>query len=414
MGRLGQGLGGWKGLQGKLIHWKLTLWDWKRLNIGPKVSISRVQPASGLMRFKPEELFMRHLYSFYRILEHDPPDPSQLSAVLLRLCSSAAETVFSICDSLHAPDRHKNISRAASSHSLNVVFKGLARSFNHLTRGFDKLLAIPQADRFRGQVIHSLVKLFGQLLDRLQRESIHHSQSQIRQVLKTVDQPEPARVSNQDNSTPPEPKPDICAHLSQLLASLLSNLDPKKPAHTELLEGILYHLLQRAGQTLHAFVFAEKESESEAEAEKRTDAPPTTTEPQPITTDFDTAIKKAATRHEAKYLIWILKKALAFIDANPSCEQPPTNKTDLEDAARTRLQYTLLKAIFGAGRSDFGMGLNLPRDVDSRVEVDTDVPSVSEEETSEWFKRELWMLVGWEVLGRYVDGDGDGDGDLGE
>ncbi len=162
---------------------------------------------------------------------------------------------------------------------------------------------------------------------------------------------------------------------------------------------------------LHTFVFAENENAGE---EAAIDGLPTTTTDHhaEISTDLDSAVRKASTRHEAKYLVWALRKAMAVADANPnpnsSRDGSSLDKATLDDAARTRLQYTLLKGIFGAEGTDFGEGLSLPRAADAHADIE--VPSVSEDDTSEWFKRELWTLVGWEVVGRHVDVDGVRDG----
>lgn len=93
------------------------------------------------------------------------------------------------------------------------------------------------------------------------------------------------------------------------------------------------------------------------------------------------------------------------VDSAFSLKQP--DKSSLAEAARTRLQYTLLQGVFGAEVEEFGGGLRMPAVAEAAVAVDVELPTVGEEETAEWFKLELWALCGWEVLGRHVEfGDG--------
>lgn len=355
---------------------------------------------------------MRHLYYFCQLLQDDTPNPEKLSSTLVWLSSATAKIIFSVCDLSYRPNNFKDPSAASdapqddgqpfinltSTLPSGTLFRALTRVFSHLIRGFDILNNGSQNPSHQGQVTYSLVKLFSEILDGIQKVSVGISQTGLEKAIRTHgghQGPEPSisEPANQD----PDPRPHLC----RMLTAMLTRLDATKPGHPDLADGCLSLLLQRAGQSLHFFVFDD-------EPNLKNSAP--STDPNLLSRALH-ALKKSAMRDEAKYLIWTLKRAMAILhpqpnpngDSAPSSKQP--DKCSLAEAARTRLQYTLLRGVFGADVEEFGGGLRVP--AVAEVAVDVESPTVGEEETAEWFKLELWALCGWEVLGRHVEfGDG--------
>lgn len=183
-----------------------------------------------------------------------------------------------------------------------------------------------------------------------------------------------------------------------MLVAMFTHINVTKPGHGNLSDGFLYLLLQRAGQRLHFFVFNNELSQKNAKPNNEDHLQSGTIE----------AVEKGAMREEAKYLIWTLKRAMMIVQrqlnqsGNSEASNPP-DKSSLAEAARTRLQYTLLQGVFGADMEEFRGALSMPAVAQGGLDVD--IPTVSEEETVEWFKQELWALCGWEVLGRHIDFD---------
>lgn len=78
-------------------------------------------------------------------------------------------------------------------------------------------------------------------------------------------------------------------------------------------------------------------------------------------------------------------------------------KLNISMLAKERLQRALVNAVFGTQGLEEDSAipvqcLRMPVLSDARVTV----PRVKETEVAEWFKDEVWRLLGWELLGREV------------
>ena len=354
---------------------------------------------------------MRHLYYFCQILRDEVPDLDKLTCTLVWLSSATAKIVSSVCDISHRQNDSKNVSvasEASTDHgqqstkhpsklALGTLFRALSRVFTHLIHGFDTLNNGSQNTTSQGQVTYSLVKLFSEMLDGIHKVSVGISHAGLEKAIRRHgghqehhEGPDPNR------SKTTEQEPDLRALLCRMLIAMLTHVDVTQPGHRNLSDGFLYLLLQRAGQRLHFFVFDDEPSQETSK---------TSNEDQLQSCSID-AVKKRALREEAKYLIWTLKQAMTIVHRQSNAEEAsaasnPRGKSSLREAARTRLQYTLLQGVFGDDVEELRGGLSMP--TAAEIGVDVDLPTVREEETAEWFKQELWALCGWEVLGQHID-----------
>lgn len=379
-----------------------------------------------------DKLFMCQLYSYHRLLQDEAPDPRKLSSILLQLCSAAATIVSSACDALKSqigpkipsttalqtlsPEVTVSSGRKGPEIALGTMCRAHGRTFAHLLQGFDKLNKTTESRGYQGQVIYSFVKLFGDILNSLQSVSVMQSQVQPRTEIRTHTRKGQIEVFEEIDPGTLDKETDPRVHLCRLLVTMIASLEPAKPGHIDILEGFFYVLLERVGKTLYVFVFDEEESPILANRSHGDRL-----QYHGIGANLREALKRKAMQGEAKYLIWTLERAMTFVcrhhSVNPTAKvtkkkikdastskaavSKPPDKTNLSDRARTRLQNTLLKGIFGAGEKEFKDGLRMP--AIAEMDLNAELPTVTEDETAEWFKQEVWRLLGWEILGQHDD-----------
>ena len=207
-----------------------------------------------------------------------------------------------------------------------------------------------------------------------------------------------------------------------LLLALLTHLTPSKNGgHTALYEGILYLLLDAVGKRLFFLTFHhERRNTCEGDI-----------------ASFDESgsedIQKKAASIEVKYLVTLLERAVslapAFLGLASSGElahglkpsraatvkkasttaksnQP---KPSLSVAAKERLQRTLVQCIFGdqnqlhatsdtedeVSNNEFIEVLRKPIQIGPLPQP----PKTHNVDVPQWFREEIWRLVGWDILG---------------
>lgn len=169
--------------------------------------------------------------------------------------------------------------------------------------------------------------------------------------------------------------PPITMGLCKLAVSMLCCLDPTKSTHRKVLEDCLNLLVTRVGKVLESFTIGGRPYGIEWDAKSMANA----------------ASDAEAFEAQAPYLIWMLECTQRF---NLSASLA-TNAMD----ARLRLQNTLLKALYGEQASDsFEPGLKppeFPPDDEIMTNIDGHIGSA---DIRDWFKSEVWRLVGWDVL----------------
>jgi hypothetical protein len=213
-------------------------------------------------------------------------------------------------------------------------------------------------------------------------------------------------------------------HLAMFIRMLLGSLTPiRDGAHAALYEGVLYHLFNRTGKRLFSITFDHERSAS-------------------IAGDIDptrlTKLKAKAVRIEARLLVELLESALkiapAFLGslatttaALPKARGRPRlsssksgvqSKATISIAAKETLQATLIHCMFGEETRDnfedvidddakdgngelvekhgFLERLRRPPPMLPLVQS----PKVEDEGVSQWFREEVWRLIGWDLLGR--------------
>ncbi|KAG8530387.1 uncharacterized protein KY384_004889 [Bacidia gigantensis] len=193
------------------------------------------------------------------------------------------------------------------------------------------------------------------------------------------------------------------AKLCSISVAMLRCLQPNMKGHEEILEGTLFHLLKIVGQRLDWAMwddddFPTVEPEETAQAQ----------------VDGTGVSNHENLKSQAPYLIWLLEKLIEVAAKFPQrapCDMkaiaattkltrpPPCN---LSRPLWIKLQHTLIKAVFGEeGTKDFEPFLH--KQPAPEANLPESQPSRNSEDSRTNFKKEVWRILGWDVLGVYVN-----------
>lgn len=184
-------------------------------------------------------------------------------------------------------------------------------------------------------------------------------------------------------------------YLSEALISItLTEWKVGKAGHSEILEGILFSILDHTGRLVSEAVFKEHVAMSNQPGNITLGAPETSTRSADM---------------EGRYIIPILYAAIGGTSARkqqladilssncPSGSKGQNNaagdRHDLFTKARKRLQETLVKRALGGDELESLSLPTLPDDVDS-----SPISNITVEKYSpEWFLESVWAVLGWEL-----------------
>ncbi|KXT04616.1 hypothetical protein AC578_8652 [Pseudocercospora eumusae] len=198
-------------------------------------------------------------------------------------------------------------------------------------------------------------------------------------------------------------------HLSlytNFLASIIEKLNANTEMHRSLYEGFAYCLLERLGDRLYTAVFGQRRGSTlEDEVMKGAAADSANNEKAQLLGNSDENDRKQM-RLEAPYLIHLLNRLMLtapeFLGSakGRSSNAKSATKHSLTLSARESLQRTLVSCVFGVREEDdddlFKDCLRMPN---ARLDS-TPLPKIKEANVQDWFKNELWKLLGWEILAK--------------
>nr|OQO22459.1 hypothetical protein B0A51_11601 [Rachicladosporium sp. CCFEE 5018] len=299
--------------------------------------------------------------------------------------------------------------------ALRSVLTAAGRVVSAVIIGLMKLSRVDGSHLLQSQVTHAFVTMFDALLDNLHIISTA-------EITGTTGDHSNTPAWSRKTKTKAHNRVNIADHVflngfTVFLTSILSHLDAKHDCHQSLFEGLVFVIIKKLGNSLHAIVFGHPPVTVEESIQ--TFVPADDTQSGITGAPVSDTNAAAYAKLEAPYHLHLLKLALsmapAFLSPTPSTSKSAKakstsklgsiTKTNLTVLAKERLQRTLVNAVFGTE----GVGpendmlleaLRMPVLGDARIPV----PRVKETEVGEWFKEEVWRLLGWEVLGREVDG----------
>lgn len=298
---------------------------------------------------------------------------------------------------------------------LNAKLKITVFTFPRLLESLRKIENSAEGPLFHGQVIHGCVEIFRDLLQHICTLSVvqadhklalsltHNSRNSLTRIGA---RPEPL---SQQTSNSPEKSGSIW-RLCNLLLNLASDLDTNRSSDNDIMEGLLYFLFSRVGAVLKIFVFENDYPEDFL------GVPSSSSQLTAIYPDYEQDQMNA--KAQAAYLIHLLDRLMPFANegsrnasqlSSLTLARPPLGivQQKLAKIPSSVLQDTLLHVIFGvsAEPADFSDALTPPTPPEEILRHDiADTLSGEGEEggVEDWFKREVWRIVGWDVLGGYI------------
>ncbi|KAF2758897.1 hypothetical protein EJ05DRAFT_484992 [Pseudovirgaria hyperparasitica] len=202
---------------------------------------------------------------------------------------------------------------------------------------------------------------------------------------------------------------DLGRAITQFLNACLSALDPSQSSHRDIFEALMYVLLERVGRRIYCCTFSHERGQS-VDDDIRLGGSGCASDEQ--------GAKSLA--YEAPYLISILEKSFSLapqllgpvitsmqrtktaVRGKQSTASKTTSvpKVLLHTHAKELLQQTLVNGIFGSNEgttADNCLHKPLPS---SKIPT---VPHEYETHTADWFRQQVWQVVGWGILGREAD-----------
>jgi hypothetical protein len=348
------------------------------------------------------------------------------------LCASAADVSKVVLEALA---QQISVEHPQET-DLPTTMTAAGRVVAGILAGSQKLTRMPGGGPLVGKVTYALVQMYGKLLTGFEAISSAETSEDAPSEQTTDGKKSLAKQKPKTKGGPPRVNiRDVPAMnaLASLLSGIMKQLDAKQDSHLDLFEGFLYNILSRLGNRIYTVNFSQPRAASIAEEIEASLSPgdPDSESSSPTQTakTDSTSIRQA--HLEAPYLLHLLKQSLALTPTflSPAANSKDTNnvtksskpkptpkpgsitKTSLSLAAKQRLQSTLVNVIFGPEGIDeesdlFLNGLQLPPAEAGGGTIT--VPRVKEVEVGEWFQGEVWRLLGWEVLGREMDGRGRG------
>jgi hypothetical protein len=252
----------------------------------------------------------------------------------------------------------------------------------------------------RNSLVYYLVTFFNKSLDRLHDMCIMQAEYEVAEDWASEE--ENARVEDVAGQNYA-----LNYHLSQNLGLILPYVDWKvgQPGHSDVLEGILFSMLDHAGRLVSEAVFGENVAESEAVGRIA------------VRDTVETKVTKVAVKLESRHLVLILNGALAnsaqkqliaevlagvsTATGNLAVTHPLALTCltgDLLVRAKKRLQATLVKSIVGESQAaEFVDALKLPEAPNEEVLPSIEPPQAGEH-GPEWLIESVWSLVGWDMV----------------
>jgi hypothetical protein len=288
------------------------------------------------------------------------------------------------------------------AHAMTVC----ARAFMSTLVGLAKLTAISNDQRLPSLVICELAEAF-----RITLLAIESSALQAAQVAASA----PMLPKKSKAKTPASTvKESIAARsLAHFLISLLGLLEKSNSLHQNLFENFAFLLFERVGKRLYYCTFGRHRSTF-------TDGnllplP----EPQDATAITKRDTEDMGIRLELKALILILERAMGLAPhhmssptskANNSSNRlsrtlslktlPSAPKTRLSVIAKDRLQRTLVTCMYGGKADDEFLDVLTKPMPAMRLSFLQNVAKIDDKHVVQWYKEEVWRLVGWDILAR--------------
>ncbi|CAK4030157.1 Hypothetical predicted protein [Lecanosticta acicola] len=333
-------------------------------------------------------VLMRHIFRIQTASkQHQHSDASELAYHLQQAVATISELV---------QREIRACMDDADSDRLRKTLVVITRSIVSVFVGFKKLSSEDDGLTMQGKVVYAVVMMFKNLLSGIDTIST----AEIEKTVGTASSgTAPTSKNSKGNgkavSTQQSP---MLSTLTSFIGDVVHLLDAKVEANRALFEGFTYCTLELLGARLFSSTFGHiRASTIEAEI-RQGDAQDESTQQQ--------------IRVEAPYLIHLLHRVMLAAPSHlgsaitkggkprSMIKHKNSPKDALAVAAGQCLQRTLVNSIFGTEGIDeedpFMDCLKMPSAAGGPVSM----PKGKDTDFQEWYKEEVWRLLGWEILAR--------------
>ncbi|GES59787.1 hypothetical protein ATEIFO6365_0002011800 [Aspergillus terreus] len=317
--------------------------------------------------------FMRHFYTLQKALQKKST-PSDIARASVQLCKATGDAILKAVIEKGVEIRTPRTKRPLAQPSIVGILHGAETSFRLLLQAAKKLSAPEESVQELGTLTYHMVALYESTLSSLEQYCKSHCNEGAK--AKPKSKKSKKTKSNQIDET--------ASRVSRLLDTMASSLDHSCTAHHRILEGFLFLVINRVGKLLSLFTFRDLKQRPDLHSSKL---------PLPQGVDEPSL----AVQVEAKQLIWLLERLLAVLDSFKDRRTSlghDTEKVWLIEKLPDQLQGTLLQAVFGEDRT-WEQVLSRPL---RPIDQDMECVDVSDHAVPDWFIREAWRLLGWELL----------------
>lgn len=363
----------------------------------------------------PADVFLDKFLLFQQIASQKVPNSTSLASALSQVCSGIRKTISRVTCSqnLNSPTYISHpVTRSQQSNSIHVEgvldqeldkkLTAFRRIFPYLLKAVRKPSQAAKSESFQAHLTYSFIELFRDILEHICVLSAADSVSsrtphQLQKSRRSTRAKPQVATSQRANLSREKPTTKLC----QLFISLMTALETSDTIDRDVLEGLIYFLIHRVGDTLKIFVFGD--DKNEVLAPKGSNR---TSDSQALT--YDEERKNAEAR--APYLIYILSHVIPFATgqshASLTSKAPlvaisnfPSHKKSLSSQSTESLQSTLVTALFGSAyAAEFIESISQPICPENQAEEGRFGPKIIDQDVEKWFKEEVWRILGWEIL----------------
>ncbi|TKA66276.1 hypothetical protein B0A55_09524 [Friedmanniomyces simplex] len=359
-------------------------------------------------------ILMRSLYQVHALLKsNDRTEAAVLAHHLVQAASALPQVVQQAVKATFA--------RPIGGHGvLKTTLTAAGKAIVSLVVGVNRLSHVTNGTEMQGQVVFAYVQMFVSLLGTLEEASELEAEKAEKQMITAAAANRP--TTSKGKASAQQPKQPSLKNTPSLnavtcfLCGIIDVLDEKVDVHKQLYEGFAYGTFNKLGTRLYTCAFGYARGLNIADEITASNQPDDIEDAGVEPTVFPPATSVGQAKMEAPYLVHLLTRLMAAapkhlgatISTKTGKAKQSNNKGSMKGIlaihAKDRLQRTLVNCIFGTEGLDeedpFMDCLRMPSLVGQQP---LPMPKVKEAEVQEWFKGEVWRLLGWEILGKEGD-----------
>lgn len=348
---------------------------------------------------------MRSFYRVHALLKsRERTDPALLAQHLIQAADAVSEVLQNLAK--QRPDNSEEATKA-----LRNVLAAVIRAMQSLLIGYARLTKIAEGAEVQGQIVYRYVHVLEKSMLMLSDFTKGAGAGSVPATRQERPSTSKGKSKQGAMSSVKQGKHISLDTVSSFVARSMDLLDAKVKAHKPLFEGMAYVLIERLGACLYTLSFGRARAatmEHEIAAAAQPDAIEDDDETSPNKLDEeDVKLAKIEAPYLVRLLAHLMRAAPAHFGAStpskPSkskAAQKQPMKDNLAITAKERLQRTLVNCMFGTeGVDETDLFMDCLRKPVCDTPLPT-LPAVKEADVQEWFKEEVWQLLGWEILAR--------------